>query len=117
MHPTPAPAPLVLIEDPSRPGDAPPVSAFDVRREHRVLSGFSDDELGRIHLVREGLGLRRYRRYLDLRDPGRADFAAEGDETVRPGQRIIASDDVPRPLWEALRDGCGAATGARRRSA
>jgi len=112
-----APAPLVLVEDPSRPGDAPTRTAFDVRTEHRVLAGFSDDELARIPLVREGIGLRRFRIYLDLRDPGRADFAAEGDETVRPGQRIIARDDVHRPLWEALRSGCLLATGARRRSA
>jgi len=111
------PTPLVLVEDPSRPGDAPGRSAFDVRGDHRVLASFSDEELARIPLVREGLALRRFRVYLDLRDPGRADFAAEGDETVRPGQRIIARDDVHRPLWEALRNGCLLATGVRRRSA
>ena len=110
-------APLVLVEDPSRPGDAPTRTAFDVRAEHRVLAGFSDDELLSIPLVREGIGLRRFRTYIDLRDPGRADFAAEGDETVRPGQRIVARDDVHRPLWESLRIGCLLATGARRRSA
>jgi len=111
------PGPAVLVEDPSRPGDAPALSALDVRGEHRILAGFSDEDLAQIPLVREGIGLRRFRGYLDLRDPGRAEFAAEGDETVKPGQRIVARDDVPRGLWDALRHGCLTATGARRRSA
>jgi len=112
------PASLVLVEDPSRPEDAPVITAYDVRGEHRILAGFGDEALAGIPLVREGFPLRRYRVYLDLRDPGRADFTAEGDESVKPGQRIIARDEVPRPLWEALREGCLAATGAlRRRSA
>ncbi|HUQ17473.1 MAG TPA: hypothetical protein VM070_06770, partial [Candidatus Saccharimonadales bacterium] len=66
------------------------ITAYDVRGEHRILAGFGDEALAGIPLVREGLPLRRYRVYLDLRDPGRADFAAEGDESVKPGQRIIA---------------------------
>ncbi|HEX9270339.1 MAG TPA: hypothetical protein VF998_10880 [Candidatus Limnocylindria bacterium] len=99
-------------EDEERPG--PALTALDVRGEHRVLAGLSDEQLGEIRLVPEGRPLARYHMYLDLHDPARADFAAEGSEVVKPGQRIVARDGTHPDVWEALRLACEAAVGRRR---
>jgi hypothetical protein len=89
-------------------------TALDVRTEHRVLGAFTDEQLGRIALLREGTALRRYRLYVDLHDPARADFAAEGTEVVKPGQRVVARDATEPALWTALVDACADALGRRR---
>ena len=34
-------------------------------------------------------------------DPARAEFAAEGTERVKPGQRLIARDGADPDLWGA----------------
>ena len=54
----------------------------------------------------EGARLKRRREYLDLHDPARADFRAEGTETVRPGQRIVARAEVSDECWAELRAAC-----------
>src|SRR5438445_3481683 len=63
-------------------------TARDVRAEHRVLLSFSDSDLGAMPLVPENTRLARAGWYLDLHDPGRADFRATGDETVEPGLHV-----------------------------
>ena len=50
---------IVLANDEAeRPSSGPRRTAFDVRGEHRVLAGFSDEELAALALVPEGTGLR-----------------------------------------------------------
>jgi hypothetical protein len=90
-----------------RPTEAPRLTALDVRGEHRVLSSFTKHDLGSLRLVPEGSPLVRYAWYLDLHDPGRAEFAAERGERVKPGQRLIARDGTDPELWDALRRACG----------
>jgi len=94
-----------------RPTEAPRLSALDVRGEHRVLSSFTPRDLAELRLVPEGSPLVRYGWYLDLHDPGRAEFAAEGGERVKPGQRLIARDGTDPELWDALRRACGQVVG------
>lgn len=99
---------VLLSDDPPRPVASHwrSRSALEVRAEHRVLRGFSDADLHRIPLVAQGATLGRRARYLDLHDPARADFVAEGDEVVEPGQHVVASADVPSEIWEQLLDAC-----------
>jgi hypothetical protein len=88
-------------------------TAKDVRSEHRVLLSFSDKDLAGMPLVTEGTRLARGGWYLDLHDPGRADFLATGDETVEPGQHVLARKEVSGELWEELRRACDGVLGRR----
>jgi hypothetical protein len=97
-----------------RPSAAAELTALDVRGEHRVLAAFSDEELAAVPLLREGAPLGRYRLYLDLHDPARADFAAEGSERVKPGQRLVARDATDPALWDQLRRACENVVGRAR---
>jgi hypothetical protein len=81
-------------------------TALEVRAEHRVLQGFSDTELEAMPLVPEGRPLGRRKHFLDLHDPARAGFVAEGDEVVEPGQHVIAREEVPAELWQELLRAC-----------
>ena len=81
-------------------------TAFDVRNDHRVLRDLGADVLRQIPLVAAGARLLRHGEYLDLHDPARADFRALGDETVRPGQRIVARSEVSADAWRALLRAC-----------
>ena len=88
-------------------------TALDVRQDHRVLHDLSADVLRQIPLVSEGAGLIRRGEYLDLHDPARADFRALGDETVRPGQRVVARAEVTPDAWRALVLACDRVVGRR----
>lgn len=88
-------------------------TAKDVRTEHRVLLSFSDADLGAMPLVPENTRLARGGWYLDLHDPGRADFLATGDETVEPGQHVLARREVSGELWDELRQACDGVLGRR----
>jgi hypothetical protein len=88
-------------------------TAKDVRSEHRVLLSFSDKDLASMPLVPEGLRLARGGWYMDLHNPAKADFVATGDETVEPGQHVIARKAVPADLWEELRRACDGVLGRR----
>ena len=94
-----------------RPSMSADLTALDVRGEHRVLAAFSDQELAAMPLLQEGTLLQRYRLYLDLHDPARADFAAEGTERVKPGQRLVAREATEPALWDQLRRACGTVVG------
>jgi hypothetical protein len=83
-------------------------TALEVRAEHRVLQGFSDADLLAMPLVTEGTPLSRRGWYIDLHDPARAEFVAEGDEVVDPGQHVVARKEVPAEIWAELRRACDA---------
>ncbi len=104
----------VILADEDHPRDAPRVGAIDVRAQHRILQLMDDDALERIPLMRRGERLTRYR-YLDLHDPARADFLAEGTEVVKPGQRLVPRTEVAPELWSALVASAHEVVGWRRR--
>jgi hypothetical protein len=81
-------------------------TARDVRAEHRVLLSFSEKDLAGMPLVPEGTRLTRGGWYMDLHNPAKADFPATGDETVEPGQHVLARKEVSGVLWEELRRAC-----------
>ena len=105
---------VLMSEDPvsSRP-DIERRTARDVRAEHRVLLSFSDKDLAAMPLVPEGMRLARGGWFLDLHNPAKADFLATGDETVEPGQHVLARKEVSGELWEELRRACDGVLGRR----
>ena len=105
----------VILADEERRTQSPRLRAIDVRAQHRILGLLRDNDLKRIPLMAEGDKLGRYKQYLDLHDPARADFVAEGTEVVKPGQRIVAKSDVSGDLWSALVDAAHEVVGWRRR--
>jgi hypothetical protein len=105
---------VIVAEEPRRQ-DAARLRALDVRAHHRILQAMSEDDLARIPLLAEGERLARYKEHLDLHDPARANFIAEGTEVVKPGQRIVAKADVPRELWDRLIEAAHDVVGWRRR--
>ena len=92
-------------EERERP-QAPRRMACEVLGEHRVLHQMPDALLREIPLLEEATPLERRREYIDLHDPARADFRAEGTERVKPGQRIVARADVSDECWAELRGAC-----------
>jgi hypothetical protein len=105
----------VILADEERRRVAPRLRAVDVRPHHRILHAMSEEDLARIPLLPEGERLTRYKEHLDLHDPARANFLAEGTEVVKPGQRIVAKADVPREIWERLIEAAHDLVGWRRR--
>jgi len=79
---------------------------MDVRSEHRVLREMPESLLRDVALLDEGATLQRLHEYLDLHDPARASFRAEGGERVGPGQRVVAREDVPGAAWDELCASC-----------
>jgi hypothetical protein len=104
---------VVLADEEREPADRR-LTAYDVKADHRILQELGDDDLARIPLLAEGAPLKRYAEYLDLHDPGRANFLAEGNEVVRPGQRLVARKSVSKGIWDDLRVACDEVTGRRR---
>jgi len=94
----------------SHPGQARR-TALEVRAEHRVLAGFGETELESMPLVPEGQRLARQAWYLDLHDPARADYVADGDEVVKGGQHVIARKEVSPVVWEELLRACDVVLG------
>jgi hypothetical protein len=106
---------VILADEQERRRDGERLRALDVRAQHRILQDLTDDELGRIPLLAQGERLLRYKEYLDLHDPAKANFIAEGTEVVKPGQRIVAKADLDRELWDRLVEASHDVIGWRRR--
>jgi hypothetical protein len=77
-------------------------TAYDVKEVHRLLQGFSDDELKRIPVLPEGSRLEQGATYVDLADPARREFTATGDIHVRPGAYYVPKHEVDYVLWNRL---------------
>jgi hypothetical protein len=104
---------VLMSDNKTVPTRAGARTARDVRADHRVLLSFADADLEAMPLVPEGTRLDRRAWYLDLHDPARADFIAEGDEIVEPGQHVVARSEVGVDLWDELRRACDGVLGRR----
>ena len=93
-------------EETERHGPPSHHTAADVAADHRVLRELPEALLRDIPLLDQGTRLERRAEYLDLHDPARADFRAEGTEVVKPGQHIVARSAVSHEAWEELRGAC-----------
>ena len=86
-------------------------TAADVRSEHRVLRELPEPLLRQLAILDEGAKLERLHEYLDVHDPARAAFRAEGGELVKPGQRVVARAHVPDAAWSELCAACDRVVG------
>jgi len=77
-------------------------TAYDVKAVHRLLQGFSDDELKQIPILPEESRLEQGATYVDLADPARRAFTATGDVHVRPGAYYVPKHEVDYVLWNRL---------------
>src|SRR5438093_11940496 len=94
---------LLSEEETEQRRDQPRRRAIEVRAEHRVLQGFSDEDLEAVPLVAEGTRLARRAWYLDLHDTARGEFVAERDEVGHAGQQVAHRMGVGVPTLEVLR--------------
>jgi hypothetical protein len=77
-------------------------TAFDLKDLHRLLGGFTDDELRQIPVVPEGTHLKDGHVYINLRDPARPELRVTGDMKAGPDSRYVAKADVEYRLWNRL---------------
>lgn len=105
----------VVVADDDRQHEARSLRALDVRAQHRILQAMSEEDLAAIPLLPQGEHLARFKAHLDLHDPARADFIAEGTEVVKPGQRIVRRADVAPETWDRLIEAAHDVVGWKRR--
>lgn len=77
------------------------VTAIDVKEAHALLPDFHRDELRRIQIVAPGQRLSAGDVYLDLRDRGRGELVATGEETVG-GELLVSKRETDYVLWDKL---------------
>ncbi len=80
-----------------------PRTAFDAREVHRLLDGFSDDQLKQLPIMPAGSRLEQDATYIDLADPSRREFRATSGMEARPGQFLVPKSEVDYQLWNRLR--------------
>src|SRR5688500_2468198 len=74
-------------------------TAYDVKTVHRLLAGFTDDELKQIPILEPGTRLRQHATYLDLEQ---GPFTAEGMMFAAALQYLVPKDRVHYELWNRL---------------
>jgi hypothetical protein len=79
-----------------------PRTAFDAKDVHAWLSEFPDDQLQRIPLMPPASRLEANATYVNLADPDRRSFTAEGNEDVGDGDSIVPKAEVDYELWNRL---------------
>ena len=87
------------------PGEHPEkelLRAYDVTEIQRTLREMGDDDLKAILVVPEGAWLRQGSTYLDLHDPGRREFTAEGNMVAGPQNWYVPKSETDYVLWNRL---------------
>jgi len=78
------------------------VTAYDMKGLHRMLAGYTDDELKQIPVLTEGTRLQQGATYIDLAEQPPTEFKVNGGVTIGREQLIVPKDRVPYPLWNRL---------------
>lgn len=78
------------------------VTAYEMKGMHRVLAGYTDDELKQIPVLTEGTRLQQGATYIDLAEQHPSEFKVNGGVTIGREQLIVPKDRVPYPLWNKL---------------
>ena len=77
-------------------------TAYEIKGMHRVLAGYTDDELKQIPVLTEGTRLQQGATYIDLAEHPPTEFKVNGGVTIGREQLIVPKDRVPYPLWNKL---------------
>lgn len=85
-------------------GDVNPgvTNASHVKKLTRNLDGFTKDELTQIPVLPDGARLKQGAVYVDLVDPERDPFTAEGNDVVPPGRAVVPKAETPYMYWNRL---------------
>jgi hypothetical protein len=78
------------------------VTAYEMKGMHRVLAGYTDDELKQFPVLTEGTRLQQGATYIDLAEHHPTEFKVNGGVTIGREQLIVPKDRVPYPLWNKL---------------
>ncbi len=79
-----------------------PRTAYDVKAVHAALRDYQDDELKQIPILPAGARLEASATYINLSDPERGEFTAEGREEVAEGDFVVPKAEVDYQLWNRL---------------
>lgn len=77
-------------------------NASHVKKLTRNLEGFTHDELTQIPVLPDGARLQQGAVYVDLFDPERAAFTAEGNDRAPPGRALVPKSETPYMYWNRL---------------
>lgn len=77
------------------------IVAADNKEVYALLPDFHKDELRRIFLVAPGTRLQMGDVYCDLRDPGRGELTAHGEETISE-ELLVSKRDTDYEIWNKL---------------
>lgn len=78
------------------------LTAEDIKELHERLEGFSNEELGKIPVLKSGTRLQQGATYINLNDPLRKEFTGMGDMSVEENNYIVPKSEVPYMLWNRL---------------
>ncbi|HEY0971812.1 MAG TPA: hypothetical protein VGE02_12660 [Gemmatimonadales bacterium] len=82
--------------------EVPLPTAYDVKRIHRALDDFRDDDLKQIPILPVGSRLQQGATYLDLAADRPEEFKTTGAVTAAPGHYYVPKDRVPYEIWNRL---------------
>jgi hypothetical protein len=77
-------------------------TAAEIKTLVEKLSGFNQDELEQIPIVRDGSRLKQGAVYLDLRDPTPVPITATARIVAEPGHYYAPKAEVPHEIWNRL---------------
>jgi hypothetical protein len=103
LHPQPMARRNVGLEGlhPEKENDAP--NAYEIKKLHRLLEGYIDDELKQIRVLPQGSRLQQGATYIDLNDPERKEFTAMGGGMEAGSSNwYVPKTEVSYWLWNRL---------------
>ena len=79
-----------------------PRTAYDVKEAHRLLNGYTDDQLKQIPILPAGSRLEQDATYIDLADPDHKEFKATSGMSAGPESLLVPKSEVDYQLWNRL---------------
>ena len=78
------------------------LTAYEIEELRDKLSGFSEDELKRIPILKPGTRLQQGATYINLNDPKREEYTGVADMSVDETNFIVPKSEVGYQLWNRL---------------
>ena len=82
--------------------EVPLPTAYEVKRIHRALADFQDDDLKQIPILPVGSRLQQGATYIDLAADRPEEIETTGALTADPGHYYVPKDRVPHEIWNRL---------------